>query len=521
LRKTYLMKEGKRIRRLEMNSGKRGFKSALAVLALAAILGVAACGGGGGSIAGGGIGGTGKSIGVISAAGPDSVDVNGVQFSTTGAIVFIDDSASSASSLEVGMVATVDGDFSDDGITGSAITIVSDDLVEGPVTSAVDASTRTFSVMKQVVFYSATTIFKNTGDLGGGSIAPTELSLDNVVEVSGFFDGAGQLRATRVERKVLSYAGTEILEVKGKVANLNTTNQTFAIGALDISYFATTTSFDDGTVADLAEGRLVEVKGNDNPSDGLEADSIEFEDTFPGAAGDLLEFEGYVTSTSSTAGDFEVNGLPVVTSGQTQWRGGYTALGDVSLDDRVEVEGRLEDQAGTTVLVAREVELEIEEDVKVEAYIDAVNVSGQSFTILGIGFVYDSVTEFEDKSGGLDPFTASDIDATAPSTDWLWVRGYIGSDGTITTTEVERDNDDADPDRIIVQGPAADVPASPGSFTILGIVIDIGSIQDYKIEDSISNETDFFNALTNGRVVKARGSHSAGTLTVEELDLQN
>lgn len=503
-----------------MNRGKRGFKSALAVLALAAMFGIAACGGGG-SVAGGGIGGTGKSIGVIAAAGPDSVDVNGVQFTTAGATISIDDSVSSASSLEVGMVATVDGDFSDDGLTGTAISIVSDDLVEGPVTSAVNTTLRSFDVMGQVVFYSTTTVFKNTGDLGGGTIAPTEVLEGNVIEVSGFFDGSGQLRATRVEKKADSFTG-QILEVKGLVADLSTTNRTFTIGGQDISYFAGTTVFDNGTINALANSVLVEVKGDDDPRvNGFEADSIEFEDTFLGEAGDLLEFEGYVTSTSSTAGDFEVNGLPVVTSGQTQWRGGYTALEDVTLDDRVEVEGQLEDQAGTTVLVAREVELEIEEDVKIEAYIDAVNVSGQSFTILGVGFVYDSVTEFDDKSGGLDPFTASDIDATAPSTDWLWVRGYIESDGTITATEVERDNNDADPDRIIVQGPAADVPASPGSFTILGIVIDIGSIQEYKIEESISNETDFFNALTNGRVVKARGSHSAGTLVVEELDLQN
>ena len=94
----------------------------LLVVALLAAFGLAACGGSGG-VAGGGIGGTGKSVGAISATGADSVDVNGVQFATTSATVFIDDFASSASSLKRGMVVAIEGEFSDDGISGTATTV--------------------------------------------------------------------------------------------------------------------------------------------------------------------------------------------------------------------------------------------------------------------------------------------------------------------------------------------------------------------------------------------------------------
>jgi len=507
-----------------MNINGRFRKWSLLIVALLVVFGFAACGGGGGS-AGGGIGGTGKAVGTITDFG--SIFVNGVEFHTGSATVNIDDSPGSESDLELGMVVEIEGDFNDDGTSGTAVTVNFNDVVEGPMTSAVDTTERSFDVMGQVVFYTATTVFENTGLLGGGNIAPTDLDIHNVVEVSGLVDSAGQIKATRVERKALVFGG-EILEVNGIVAApLTTTNAvtgSFFINALEVHY-SVATSFDNGTATNLAIGALVEVKGNDDPSDGLDADRIEFKAADFGNNGDLLRFEGVVTNVAPSTGDFEVNGLPVVTNGSTEWRGGYTGLGDVTLDDRVEVDGRIEDQSGTPVLVAREVELEIEEDVKVEGFIEAVDLTGQTLTMLGITFVYDGNTEFDDKSGGVDPFVASDIDATAPSTDWLQVRGYIDSEGVIRTTEVDRDNDDADPSEIILQGPASNVPASPpGDFTILGVTIAVDGVMgiQYELEDIGTDETTFFNNLTNGRVVKARGTYDGtDTITPEELDLQN
>jgi hypothetical protein len=486
--------------------------------ALLASFGFAACGGTSGA-AGGGIGGTGKAIGAVVAVDSGSATVNGVTFVTSTATVSIDDSPGSESDLKPGMVVEIEGEFNDDGTTGSAVTVSSSDVVEGPVTAAVSTTERSLEVMGQVVFYTATTVFENTGLLGGGNIAPTDLNIGNVVEVYGLVDSAGQVKATRVERKAVSFTSGDVLEVNGLVANLDTTAETFSIGALDISYAATTT-FDNGTVNDLADGVLVEVKGDDDPTNGLEADKIEFKTTDFGDDGDLLQFEGVVSSIAPSVGDFEVNGLPVVTSGSTQWRGGYTGLGDVHLDDRVEVDGTLEDQGGTLVLVAREVELEVEEEVRFEAFVDSIQASTNVVTLLGIDVTYSdssSLTEFEDRDGVI---TA--IDDLVPG-HWISLRSYIDSDGNLVATRIEKDNGDADPDRIILRGPAANVPASPGNFSILGVTIDISSMSDsdYRIEDSPSNEVSFFNNLTHGRIVKGRGSLSGNTLTVEELDLEN
>jgi hypothetical protein len=526
LKRILMKNEGKSSRRLKMRTRVSKGKWTLITVALLTALFIAACGGGGGS-AGGGIGGTGKSVGAISGFG--SIFVNGVEFHTGSAAISIDDSAVAGTEgdLKLGMVVEIEGEFNDDGTTGTAFTVISDDVVEGPITVAVNTTEQSFTVMNREVFYSASTIFEDTGLLGGDRISATALSIDNVVEVSGLVDRAGQIKATRVERKSLTFTPGKILEVNGLVANLDTTAETFNIGLLAINYSAGGTSFDNGTIADLAEGVLVEVRGTNNVvGDGfLDADRIEFEFEDFGNNGDLLEFEGFVTDRTPLVGDFEVNGLPVVTSGQTQWRGGYTGLGDVVLDDRVEVEGTLQDQSGTQVLVAREVELELDEDVKVEAYVESVDLASQTLTMIGITFAYDGNTDFDDKSGGVDPFSASDINATVPTTDWLSIRGYIDSNGNIIATEVERDNDDDDPTRVILQGPVSDVPVSPpGDFTILGLTIAVDGIVgiQYEIEDVGTNSTNFFNNLTSGRVVKARGSYDgSGTLTPEELDLQN
>jgi hypothetical protein len=506
--------EGKSLRRLKMKINGRFRNWSLIAVALLVVFGFAACGSGG--LAGGGIGGTGKAVGAIAAFG--SIFVNGVEFETGAATVNIDDSPGSESDLKLGMIVKVDGEFNDDGTSGTATSVSFEDVVEGTVTSAVNTTTKSFGVMGQVVFYKATTVFEISG---GGNLLPTDLNVGNVVEVSGLVDSAGQINATRVERKALIFTpGVDVLEVNGLVANLDTGTRTFTIGALDINYFAATTIFDNGNIGNLADGVLVEVKGDDDPSvGGLDADKIEFKVEDFGNDGDLLEFEGFVTDTSPLVGDFEVNGLLVVTNGQTQWRGGYTQLSDVTLDDRVEVEGTLQNQSATLVLLAREVELEIEDDIRIEAPVDAVDASANILSILGLGVAYSdttSITEFEDKD---DVNTAVD-DLAAD--DWVRIEGILDSSNNVFATRVEQDNGDERLDEIILEGPAAGTPGSSGgTFTILGVTIDRDPGVQYEIEDVPVSATVFFTNLTNDRFVKARGTFSGGTLTAEELDLEN
>jgi len=492
----------------------------LIAVALLVMFGLAACLGIG-DLADGGIGGSGKSYGPIIAFG--SIFVNGVEFETGAADIIIDGSPSLDTNLKLGMVVMVTGEFNVNGTTGTAVTVSYDDLVEGPMTSAVNTTEKRFGVMYQDVFYTTSTIFENDEDLQLGALTPSDLSVDNVLEISGLFDSAGRIRATRVEREALTYipGPDEVLEVHGLVANLDTTLQTFDIGLLAISYSAVATSFDEGTIDDLANGVLVEVKGDDDPADGLEADRIEFEFEDFGNEGDLLEFEGYVTDINPAVGDFEVDGLPVVTDGQTLWTGGYTGLSDVTMDDRVEVEGTLQDQGGTQVLVAREVELEIEDSVSIEAPLQAIDTTANMLSILGFGVAYSdttSITDFEDNED-INPNTAVD---ELEAGDWLQIDAVLDDNGDLFATSVQQDNDNADLSNIVLKGPAANITILPSfSFFIQGVEIVPVSGVEYKVEDIPISETIFYNNLAEGTIVKAKGSFLSGVLTATQLSLED
>ncbi len=157
-------------------------RSALA--AAAAVLTLVACGGGGSE---GGIGGTGNggnttpagdvAYGGITAFG--SVWVNGVEYSTSGTTIRIDDNPGQESDLRVGMVVRVDGSVS--GATATTITV--DDAVKGFVEQVIDANR--LVVMGQTVQVDSTTRFDN-------NVRPVQ---GDRVEVHGLIAGDGIISA--------------------------------------------------------------------------------------------------------------------------------------------------------------------------------------------------------------------------------------------------------------------------------------------------------------------------------------
>jgi len=485
----------------------------IACLSILTLIGfVAACGGVGGS-ADGGIGGTGISIGAISGFG--SIYVNGVEFETSTATITGDDDV-----LKLGQVVRVEGEFDDNGVNGTASSVEINSIVEGPISESVDTTQKIITVVEQVVFYNGSTVFE---DSVGNPLTPDQLNVDNVVEVYGFPGSSFQIIATRVEKKSNSFnPGVDVIEVKGKVSSLNTTQMIFNINNLEVHYSMATT-FDNGSMSDLTDGRFVEVKGDNDPTvNGLDADKIEFEGPFSGNDGDLLEVEGNISWVSTTAStDFVVNGTFRVDASGALFEGGTAA--DIAVDVEVEVEGQVEDRMGELILVAHEVEFETEDDVRIEAFVEAVNTATMTLTTLGITINYDGSTEFEDKSGGVDPFTDTDIDATPPTSDWLLIEATIDGSDNLIATKVERDNDDADPSRVTLKGPAENIVGT--SFDILGVDIAHNtSLTEYYLgEDTEVGQTVFFDNLTESRLVKARGSYNSGTgtLTAERLELDD
>ena len=137
--------------------------------------------------------------------------MNGVEYSTSGTTIRIDDNPGQESDLRVGMVVRVDGSVS--GATATTITV--DDAVKGFVEQVFDANR--LVVMGQTVQVDSTTRFDN-------NVRPVQ---GDRVEVHGLISGDGIISAGYVERKTT--APTPPFAVKGTVKNHNTASQTFQL----------------------------------------------------------------------------------------------------------------------------------------------------------------------------------------------------------------------------------------------------------------------------------------------------
>ncbi|MDA1064695.1 MAG: DUF5666 domain-containing protein [Proteobacteria bacterium] len=373
-----------------------------------------ACGGGGNSVAGIDAGGAPVKVGVVAKgtiAGFGSIIVNGVRYETTTASIDNDGVVGMQSDLKVGQVVLVKGSLDAGGTTGSADSVSFGDLVEGPI-SAVDTVAGTITVLGQLVFIDADTSFDD-------SISPPSidgLAVNDIVEVSGFMRADGSINATRIEGKP---AGTEF-EVTGEVSNLTAT--TFQINSLVVDF--SMAQLDDFPSGSPQLGQLVEAKGQNLGGSGqLLATRVEFKGNDLGAdAGDRVEIEGFITRFAS-ATDFDVEGIPVTTSGSTVFVNGTAA--DLGINRKVEVEGTI----GTTgVISATKVELELSNFIHIEGMVEAKGTS--SLTIFGIPMGINSQTRLEDKSSAdVQSFSLANINVG----DYLETRGYEDATGVVAT----------------------------------------------------------------------------------------
>jgi len=469
-------------------------------LCLAAGLAVALAGCGGGGGGGGGAAGASDvvSTGVITGFG--SVIVNGVRFDTRGASFTVDDSPGGQDDLAVGDVVSIRGRVNDDGRTGSASQVVGDDAVEGPVT-ALDAVAGTLVVAGQPVIVDAETSFDD--NIPGASLAG--LVVGDFVEVAGFLDAAGAVRATRIEKK----AAGGVIEINGRVADLDTGSSRFRINSLQISY--ATAVLDDFPGGQISEGDLVEAKGTVISGGVLQATRVERKGLGGDDSGAKQEIEGLITRFVSTA-DFDVAGRPVTTTVATVYENGVAA--DLGLNLKVEVEGRIND-AG--VLVAAKVSIRRAANIRVFAPVESVDAGAGTLVVLGITVKADRLTRLEDKSDAdLDSFSLSDLRVG----DYVEVRGaeFPAASGILLARRLERE--DAE-DRSYVQGPVTALAAP--ELTVFGVTVQTdGGTEFEDLSDASISASTFFALASVGDQVKARGTLIGdGVLAADEVEFEH
>ena len=430
-----------------------------------------------------------------------SVIVNGVRFETTNATFIIDGQSGSQDDLSVGDVVLVQGTIEDGGTDGTADSISFDDNVEGPI-SSIDRVAGTLVVLGQLVTITAATSFDD-------SIQPASLdglNPSDIVEVTGFVDATGVISATRLELK----SGGDQFELTGIVSTLSVEDSQFNINSLIVDFSsANLVNFPSGSISD---GDVVEVKGDtfDGPDEFI-ATQVELKSSpLGGSSIDRLEIEGFITRFAS-ASDFDVSGLPVVTTDQTLFEGGVAA--DLGLNIKVEVEGDLD---ANNVLVASSVDIRRARVVRAMALVDSVNAGGNAFVTLGITVNVDSLTRVEDKSDqSVRPFGLTQLVAG----DYVEVRGteFPAGSGEILAGRLERRN--ARPETIL-QGFVVDF--SEPAIAILGVSIETDSGVIFSDEnDALLSAPDFFGRLTQGALVKAKGIEvAAQILDADEVEFE-
>ena len=466
------------------------------VLASVIVLLAAGCGsggggggGGGGLFAGGGIGGTGITSGTVTGFG--SVFVNGIEFETDSSSFDVDDdNAASQNDLDIGMVVTVVGTVNDDGVSGDAVSIEYDDEVEGPIANNpvedADMTTKTFTVFDITVI-----VDKNTTVFSATDYA--SLSKNDMVEISGFFDGSGVLTATWIEKQGELSLGSSEVEIKGTVTDFNDVD-TFTLDGVTVMFDGTTdlSEIPGGVIAD---GQYVEVKGVLNTATAIFALRIELEDEGFEDSNNAVSIEGLVTDYNGL-GDFKVSGQQVdATAADISPQSLAASLGN---GDKVEVEGLV--TGG--VLRAAEVE-QRGGTIKIGAQVTGVDVFGATLSlkvVLGepaITVLIDTQTQMEDDELDVEPFSLADIKVE----DELIIKGFVASGGAVVATQLQRKVLEA----YELQGPVAAAGGNDlaGSVTILGVTIATDEETGFEAanEDGLSG-TVFYQQVVPGDLVE-------------------
>lgn len=260
--------------------------------------------------------------GVITGLG--GVTVNDVRYSTNTATVTVNGDPGLLSDLRHGQIVTVQGRIDSLGWSGTANGIFFDADVIGPVEN-LDAANSRITVMGQIVDCDLDTQF-------GPGIDPTTfagLSAGSIVQVSGYADAAGAIRATRIDTDLTNAE----LQIIGKIDGVDLANLLFEINQL-------TADYSGALVIDLAGGSPINgmmVKAVGTLSNGrLIVERLVAAPALAGNTGQRVQIAGVVTRFNSSS-DFDINNHTARVISGTAFRNGDA--GDLALNAEIVIDG--------------------------------------------------------------------------------------------------------------------------------------------------------------------------------------
>ena len=463
--------------------------AAYLVLALTMLM---ACNGSGGGdlLAGGGIGGTGISVGTISGFG--SVIVNDVDFSTKDAEVFVNGDYMGGgdsvvhSALAIGMVVRVEAKYPADG-KAQAERIVFTSNLKGTVQhiTAIDSVVKILSILDQSVIIDDQTQPNND-----------DIEVDNVLEVSGWIGVGGQIRASYV-RKVSDIPDPDAEQmIKGNVTDRNEDQRWFRINQLMVDMPEPV-----GTIPDVDQ--LVIVHGVLDENDILVASKLEIEDELGVEDADNVEIEGIVSQVLSTD-EFILGSTAVQTDAATQFVG--LTPDDIIPGARLFVKGAL----FQGVLLADEVKAK--DKIDIEGSVSLVHPGAGEITLIGLSPLVvriNSATKIFGEASELSEINAG---------QHVKILGYAAGMEYVVAGQVKVNKKERS--KVKLQGPIGHINGP--IISIFEVEIDTAQIPVdgfYTTEDGNVSRGDFLDQAAEGDTVNVMGNLINDSVEWKEIEL--
>lgn len=420
-----------------------------------------------------------------------SVVINNVRYDTDAADVLINGQLGSEDDLIVGQRLLVQGVDNGDG-TGTATQVrFSADVIAA--VDSVDVAASSFNALGQTVHVDGVTVFD------GGELAT--LAAGDFISASGSFGANGSLRAEAVQVLATAPASEQ---VRGRVGNLNTANQTFRLANLLVDYASA------GLVdaAALSTGAFVTVRGTET-SNGLQADSVRLAATGTGSAGDVVRLRGLIDEQTDS-GDFVMAGRVIrrVVGGTLIGgnAGELTAGTDVSVIGLLTATGAV-DAASVEIISQQERLLPVSIVATVE------DVSDTRLQVLGLDIRPRSRTLVRDALEDQRPFGLSDLQVG----DTVLLRCF-GDNGTIVVNRVERI---APRSGVAVTAPLLGTDQAAQRIDVDGVITDTTDASFEDADGGSMTSSMFYAQAAAGDFVDVEGSFDGTVLTATRVVLKN
>lgn len=350
--------------------------------------------------------------GVISGFG--NMHVNGIQYATDTATVTMDGVPATINNLQVGMVVTVKGTINADRTAGVATAIEFCDLLQGPV-SAIDPEAGTITIFGQTIRVDKETFYAHFSGLAA-------LNVGDIVEVSGFPDGAGAIMATYLDKKT-PLAESELKgQVTGPVAAKAFTVQIVrnsppvkVSSSSAIDPLIKVGSWVAVTIASAGSGGAT-----------VTATGVRRRELLPIANGERVEMEGYITELKGVHG-FQVNEITVTA-------GGVAAAKGLTAGGKVTVSGTM----SNGLLLATTIEKEQKSDVTLGGEVYRVAPGTLTLNLQGCTVFVNERTAFRDDSSRHDRNFGLEGVSGVKAGDYLEVSGELGGNNIIATKIVRK-----------------------------------------------------------------------------------